>query len=396
MRCQPMALTPILLLLAATTASGQEKSCEELCRIDPLDVPPECVCAGGAGGSGGTGSASEEMTADEVLEAERAYYAERMAGIENYWLVVESNISPMAEVRYFERIGPESPAGEMPMMPTFRLVPNSELAQRETLENPDAGDAEKLAAEDPNAFLQAYADALDVIAAETAAETGGAATGLLGALADGMREAGGDIDEQKEQDERDEQHRWPADVRSLVMSLEGPLDRRRMVRGIYHPDGSTTGERLRQRTPLRGTVRQWQEETARLQGEGKIPCAVVSFEGPYEREIGGTSYTIEDFEEWVCYPGGVGYVSTYVRIVARTVTAAGFQRVTIEKESDYFRDSGPLIPHRVRQRVSGALTEVLELVRHVQHNTGPPSQAEIAQHTFSRVGVPGARPTVDP
>lgn len=95
MRWTLVALTPALLFLVASTASGQERSCAELCRLDPATVPPECVCAGDVSISSSSAESLLEMTAAELLEAEREYYSERMAPIDNYWVVVESNISPM-------------------------------------------------------------------------------------------------------------------------------------------------------------------------------------------------------------------------------------------------------------------------------------------------------------
>jgi hypothetical protein len=79
----------------------------------------------------------------------------------------------------------------------------------------------------------------------------------------------------------------------------------------------------------------------------------------------------------------------------RMVTAAGFQRAVIEQETDRYRTDGPLIPHRTRRRFSGALTEIVEVVKHIQYNTGPPSQVEIAQRTVNSIGAAsGADPSV--
>jgi hypothetical protein len=397
MRWQSVALTPVLLLLLVSAGLSQEKSCVELCRLDPQNVPPGCVCAVAADGSGVATASSRsplEMTARELLEWEQAYYAERMAPIDNYWVVVKSNISPIAEVRYFEKEGTAD--GDLPY---FRMVPPSELAQRETLASPDAGPAERMAAENPAALMDAYAQALDAIASnpEVNAETGGAASGLLGVLADGFRDVGIGIEEQEEQRREDEME----DLDNLFDDIIGWSNNMRstLELALYYPDRQTPAQRFGDPFPVSPSSPQispglslddWVEE---MEEDGEtIVCGVTKLNVPFDYENpDGTTYTIEHAERWYGK-----YATVYVRIEVRAVTAAGFQRAVMERETDRYRDDGPLIPHRTRQRFSGALMEVVEEVKHLQSNTGPPSQVEIAQHTVGTMGVPGADPPTSP
>jgi len=388
MRWTLVALTPALLFLVASTASGQERSCAELCRLDPATVPPECVCAGDVSISSSSAESLLEMTAAELLEAEREYYSERMAPIDNYWVVVESNISPMAEVRYYEKEGTVD--GDLPY---FRMVPPKELAQRETLANPDAGPAERMAAENPASVLDAYAQAIDIIASnpEVNAETGGAASGLLGALADGFRDVGRGIEEQEEQDQEEEMDDLARQLWSSVVSVNLGWWDLPIEWAMYYPDGPTPAQRLGERFPRRFPVPDFEELGV---AAGGIWCSVTAARVPFDWEgPDGTAYTIEHAERWLSFRATGGPKLIYQRIEARTVTATGFQRAVIEQETDRYRDDGPLIPHRTRRRIAGAFTEVLEVIKHVQSNTGPPTQVEIAEHTFGTVGVPGARPS---
>jgi hypothetical protein len=393
MRWQSVALTQTLLLFVVSTGSGQERSsCAELCRLDPTNVPPECICTGAAGGSGGAGS-TLEMTADELLEAQRAYYAERMAPIDNYWVVVESNISPIEEVRYFEKEGTVDE-------PYFRMIPITELAKRETLANPESGDFERMAAEDPAAVLGAFADAYDIIAAspELNANTGGAASGLLGAFADGLRDAGAGIEEMNQEMEEAGEDAVFDQLGSLFYELwHRPGVRKQARWALYYPDRPTPAQRFGDLffpIPQSMVAPEWVRQAV---VGGAMRCTVVTLDGSFEWESDdGTPYTIERMEWWSSTPPAGGVVDVYAKMQVRMVTAAGgFQRSVIEQESDRYRADGPLIPHRTRRRFSGALTEIVEVVKHLQYNTGPPSQIEIAERTVNSIGaVSGADTSV--
>lgn len=420
--------------------------CVAQCRVDPLKAPTECDCtsAGRRQSGAGGGSSVTDLDATRILAKMQADYEASIAGVDNYLVVEKINISPLPSIVYYEKVrdgGPKgtaagkggagrtaksdgqadkpAPAGGRSY---FRQVPPNELAQREAKANAAAAktaDA-KAGAElmaNPTAFLGALASGLDALGK-------GAGSGIVeeasSGLADALRKVQSDVTGQAQVDAMDAGDDQLGLISELleIFNTTRVINEDRNARGqalidarhsIYFPDRGTPEQRF---YSVKAPYRLWfafdrkdryrifhqkdpkkvfidQSDNNRLVQESIVPadgikCVTVIRNEPIDFEYRGITHTLEEGEAWVCFVRGDDSPPLTVRIRAtvRALGTNGFQRIVIDRETDDYRNAGPMrVPHRTRQRMTmdgKALPEIVKSIRRISVNEGPPTQAQIA------------------
>jgi hypothetical protein len=344
----------------------------------------------------------DDITASEILTWVRETEAARMASVQNYLIVERVNIAPMPTVVYRERETVNGQSG-------YRQVPLPELAQMEakataaSATTPDEKAAADLMA-DPTAFLGALAAGLDALTGNQS----GTGTGGLGAVADGLRKVQTDVAEQAKQD-RQEAHEDLVNSFLIAVNERTAGEALKMF-GFYYPDREPASRRfdIRPRAIFLRTDRssgfiavgEPGPDKNVIDGEVWTPlppdallCFVIVLDGPFDVDVNGRVHTVEEVEQWVAIdpyfemnvakPGTDLGVEVFTKIVAFETTQSGFgPRFVLEKESDEFRQVGPmLVPHRNRERMSAdgqQAPEGVKTTHKVSVNEGPPTQEQIA------------------
>lgn len=410
-RLATVTVASILLLLTAPVAWAQDRqgtpplvNCDSICLLSPAQVPPECTCMlNGFWGGGAGGVDLDKLTAADVVGLERSLYVDRMAEIQNFWVIEHSNVAPMPTVQYWER----NPPG---VSPPFRLVPPREMQQHwiDTDPNltPDERAMSQAAAENPVALLTGIAGAVDMVAPALAAELpiGGALLeGKSAEVSAGLMEAAAGLsdhlaEEAKEQDE---------EFQKLMDETEHLFKDAKLGKGIYLPglpfgtafwDGNPVVrfQYLRE-PPSDGDEADW---TA-LQGNGtvEVPCFVLSTTETIEVQGDDGTYVIDSAERWVA-PYWNGKEQSFVPVYLRMEVRRDLQRVVVSRETSEYAEMAAyhrsLIAKAIKDRIQGlseSLPEVRKKIEVGGVNEGMPAQADVARITGGNVGVPGADPT---
>lgn len=393
-----IALVPLVavtaLLAQSRSRQSNEADCATRCAVNRAAAPPECNCgaldAGGASAAASGATTPSYFSASQLFDALRAGWAASVATINDYTVVEKIDVAPVPIVHHYEKIERDGWA-------EFEIVPPTELARREAQASAQAGaspGATDLQA-NPTLFLDALAKGLDELGG-----SGGASGGLLGQLADGLRQVHADVQLQASEKDRDEDS-TPA---FLVRRALG-LGTRKEALGFYHPAGPTPARRFERRPEAFAVVLPEQPTTALYRAalcrtqelascQTPIPSnALLCSIGYLDRTVeagdfiaDGETYTIESAEEWWCterrvLPSEIRNTArlVYVKMAGFRHAAGGFVTFSMEREFTDFRPVGSMtLAHRIRERLNGN-TEVVRSVEPVRVNQGPPTQADTAR-----------------
>jgi hypothetical protein len=380
----------------ARDAEEESPDCEQVCQAFPNQAPAECVCALTGTSAGGTKAYTIEelleMTPPEIIAAERAAYLERMKGITTYWLIERSNVSPVPTIIPYTRNSPGA-------WPPFRQVTRPELEQHWIRTDPNMTADQRATAqavqENPagavggmgqaiGAFTDALAGQLPVGGDLVKEKAKGVAAGFDTAAASIAQTIAEDAEQQDDAFQALEEATAPiwkqAEGAYGIYDLAGPVG----TRQFRNPDAPLSEENM------------W-----KLKEKERIACVVSVYDGPPISVEGadGVTYTIERAERWFAFAPDGRLVPAYIRLEVTGLTAAGFLRGVLHRESAYWGwdEQRPLFfARRIRDAldpVEGNMNQQMKTVIKSYEvggvNEGMPTQADFVD-TFSESGVPGA------